>query len=1323
MGIGKWFKRAWKKAWKAVFAAVEWVVGGVMDALQWLMSGLIDIPDPTDMVMPGSGTNTYGYSGIKSGRGPGFSVPIVYGNHRTGGVVIGEFSQVTNVDLGLQLWQLLALSEGEIQAPADQLNYVPSSGIYVNHNESTNFRGLSVSSSQGKETPTNATWGYGSTGAIAIGQVAGGSRGYLDGGVSISDTIFHIEGTDEDLFNTGDNIWFEPGHSSREESVAVSGVVRGTPDLFTIDPAFAKAHSDNVELWTEDKTEITETPACSEIFLNIQFVGGLYGINSSSGARTLRDCALQVYARIHSVGGTWYPLKPDDNWTGSNPTEGFSWYINEKRAGNFYLSKRFDLSEAPGNPFSLNAGETAPAMDFLIWRDRYKPSMKPSATGQDACTLVSLICCTPGTFLYPYTATMAIHAVPTDQLRGRTPQISVDVSGRKIQHYDSSGIAQGSAWDLATGADPAGEADNPAWICADILTNERYGAGKIFSEHVIDWESFYDWAQFCKTITTDGSAIYYIAQHNNPGVNYFYTTVAAADALPDDAYIVLGEGTEYAEVVRKLNHGGHGRVNLYANTVYEHWQSHTVGIYGGRLCPCNIILDGTDNIWEALMKVAKCGRGTILKSGGANIKAVWESPKEVTGMFTSATMLAGSFIRSQANPKMRPNIAEISYLNAAKDFEKDTAKVEATDALLAGIPPKTTKTFMKGVTDSNQAYREATRALWKARSKTQVLTFETGMDGHPVEIGDRVWIHHEDMVKHGGGEDMKCGIVTQSGAAALNGWPYLELHISSGEAPSASIGSTHNEARVMAMKEITLTGGAYGGATVDTIPAGTFLTLQVMTLNGTTIVAGTQVNHPEYHWPHISNDITDQFNGSPIVLSQNMSLHDEGWVVDEVSTSDDMTRKLVCSEYSSSNFQTTVQSNMPDAPETRTLSAWAQTPGDDLVADGTAAFTALERVVLNPDGSSRQTIDLNWNPPTIAPDEEWDSTNLPIPNRQLAFAVQGYEVFVQEADDGETLSGAWTFLGVSKSTSFRVNENLSPGTTYQFSVVAISDTNEMRHPEDGEIESITLSTGLGSTNLATPDAPTASIRALPYGFPEMTIGWTATNASSVVGEVPEDFVVRQGRSWLSGQAIGRTRGNNLSLPSSVPNGDNSFWVRSRTKAGIESATAAETEQPTELPKDYTSKTDQEFNADASWAGTRSNTTIDADGYLTIDDGETTGTYTSNSVDGALLGAGERRVAYLELGADIISLDTCADTTVFGSIAADRKTFEGDLGTEPITYTLSIAGSVDNATWGDFIEVGGPIEFPYRYAKARLSITRANTSQEIRIQNFKLKVIG
>ena len=73
------------------------------------------------------------------------------------------------------------------------------------------------------------------------------------------------------------------------------------------------------------------------------------------------------------------------------------------------------------------------------------------------------------------------------------PKVQAKIQGKKVVAYNSSLVAQSSAYST-----------NPAWCLLDYLTNTRYGKGIAVSE--IDLQSFYDASQVCVTQVTPYSS-------------------------------------------------------------------------------------------------------------------------------------------------------------------------------------------------------------------------------------------------------------------------------------------------------------------------------------------------------------------------------------------------------------------------------------------------------------------------------------------------------------------------------------------------------------------------------------------------------------------------------------------------------------------------------------------------------------------------------------------------------------------------------------------------------------------------------------------------
>ena len=93
----------------------------------------VDMPDVSTSDF--SGSQTYSWDGIQNIIGEGNVVPVVYGKHRVGGVVIEAFvdgDTNTGVQKNKYLNMLCAISEGEIDG-------IETGQIYINNNEISSF--------------------------------------------------------------------------------------------------------------------------------------------------------------------------------------------------------------------------------------------------------------------------------------------------------------------------------------------------------------------------------------------------------------------------------------------------------------------------------------------------------------------------------------------------------------------------------------------------------------------------------------------------------------------------------------------------------------------------------------------------------------------------------------------------------------------------------------------------------------------------------------------------------------------------------------------------------------------------------------------------------------------------------------------------------------------------------------------------------------------------------------------------------------------------------------------------------------------------------
>jgi predicted phage tail protein len=155
-------------------------------------------------------------------------------------------------------------------------------------------------------------------------------------------------------------------------------------------------------------------------------------------------------------------------------------------------------------------------------------------------------------FRYPGTSILALRALATEQLSGGLPRVSMLAQRNVLAVYDGNGVLDKPA-------------NNPAWVCWDILTNERYGGNIDFAR--ILYSEFEQWASFCTVNGFEVNA-------------YFDTTISFADALNKVSAIgrgtIVQKGTDFGVVIDQA--GGATQLFTVANIVADSFKINYMGI-------------------------------------------------------------------------------------------------------------------------------------------------------------------------------------------------------------------------------------------------------------------------------------------------------------------------------------------------------------------------------------------------------------------------------------------------------------------------------------------------------------------------------------------------------------------------------------------------------------------------------------------------------------------------------------------------------------------------------------------------------------------------
>ena len=230
--------------------------------------------------------------------------------------------------------------------------------------------------------------------------------------------------------------------------------------------------------------------------------------------------------------------------------------------------------------------------------------------------------------------------------------------------------------------------NNPAWVLYDLCTDERYGLGRWLDANQMDKWSLYEIAKYCDAVDSSG---------NFEGVS-----------------------------------DGWGNKEARFN--------------------CNVYLQGREEAFKMLSDIASIFRGMIYWQQG-QITAIQDSPKEPVMSFSDANVIDGSFSYEGSSRKQRHNVAYVTWNDPSDYYRQHVEYVEDSQGIIdSGNQIISTDIRAIGCTSQGQAHRVGTWALYTEKYETEVLVFNTGLEGAVLRPGDLIKVADSSRagVRYGG---------------------------------------------------------------------------------------------------------------------------------------------------------------------------------------------------------------------------------------------------------------------------------------------------------------------------------------------------------------------------------------------------------------------------------------------------------------------------------------------------------------------------------------------------------------------------------------------
>jgi predicted phage tail protein len=337
-----------------------------------------------------------------------------------------------------------------------------------------------------------------------------------------------------------------------------------------------------------------------------------------------------------------------------------------------------------------------------------------------------------------------------------------------------------------------------------------------------------------------------------------------------------------------------------------------------------------------------------------------------------------------------------------------------------------------------------------------------------------------------------------------------------------------------------------------------------------------------------------------------------------------------------------------------------------------------ERLVKLGDGTIENVIDVWFNKPTTS-------------TRVIAY--DRAKIYLSD-NDGDS----WLLMGETTGSHFAIQNNLADLQEYKVAVVSVGFNGKVNAIANSPTSTITL---IGKS------APPSDVSSflVNQSRDRLYFGWTQITDVDLAG-----YEIRYGASWESGYILGsRLLGNNFILLNFKEGNAQSYWIKAIDTSGNYSTTA--TEAVVTIDNIPFTNIVLETNEHPDWTGTKVDCSKVGDN-LELDEGELTGTYTTDEVDVGY-------VATFKIG--IHSIATVSGDDTWQDFGED--TFQ-DIpetlrfsGSEVLGATsFEIRTSEDDITWSDW-ETWQAGDYKCRYYQLRMTVTRTSTSQDLEVSEF------
>lgn len=720
--------------WAALPAVLASMGAGlIVSGLSEIMLGSPQVPSPD-----GSDSPTYTFSGIRNTTAPGTPLSIVYGVHRVGGHLLNVYTDIQGIDNYLRAQ--IGLCEGEIEG-------IDALSILVNQRSINYFPDVDMCWRKGTSTqyPPPAPLKPPATDVnkVPMYGMSFPRLGYildipeltpitsLDIEFSFTVPFWYIDRYNAHTGMGGGGYYkFEEGRitlsveyyptatATTPKTLSTSWVTRGLGKSlhkfeFVDDQQFpVEVHGPvKVICWNTNGTLNWISYTRVNAFVNpVDPRASMYGFNRVENAVTydleitkdgtvfatsaeVDTVILNVYALAfyNTSGGNIAEATVEfDIWYRINGSDSTPWtqYKNQNTTSGHFIFKGKSKSEVSLSGIEISLPEFA-VYDIKLVR---VTDVHTALTIQDEIRVKEVNEVVHDSLIYPHTALLGVRMKATEQLSGGMPNITALVRGTKIavptgynpvtkvQETDWHGEL---TWDEDTQTGTKFWCDNPVWCLYDLLTNKRYGLGNYFK---ID------------------------SRKKGLMIANFYQMAQYCDEY------IMPDGT----VVGFDPNATDGRMARFT---------------------LNMVLDSSRTVTEWISAISATFRGAVFYTNGIVYLDI-DRPKSITQTFNMTEIR--DYTQTGLSYRSAPNVYEVQYPNALKDYELDVFLVESPERQLNQSLEEYRKTLdLRGIPDERRCRRLARYALLYGVINKTLVSFKTGTLGLRCMVGDVIGVQHD----------------------------------------------------------------------------------------------------------------------------------------------------------------------------------------------------------------------------------------------------------------------------------------------------------------------------------------------------------------------------------------------------------------------------------------------------------------------------------------------------------------------------------------------------------------------------------------------------